>query len=92
MNELLLTPLAGDRQHPLDVRSVSGFFEGHESEEGTNCRETQVPSPCAGGTLCLLIIQKFDNERASRSRSSSSEGDFLRRCEAKPSSSRKVSR
>jgi hypothetical protein len=64
MNELLLAPLAGDREHTLDMCTVRGLFKGHKSKEGPDRSETEVAGPCARCTLCLLILQKINNERS----------------------------
>ncbi|MGY3464689.1 hypothetical protein ACVW0I_001560 [Bradyrhizobium sp. LM6.11] len=59
----LVTVLARYGEHALDQRTVCRFLEGHEPEEGSDGRQTQVTRLRAGAALYLEIGEERADER-----------------------------
>jgi hypothetical protein len=50
--------LAGNRQDALNLRGVSGCFEGGVSKERVDGREPKIPAPHAQPSMLLYVIEK----------------------------------
>ena len=55
--------LAGNREDALDLRRMSGGFEGGVSKEGVDGREPKIPAPHAQSSILLHVIEKRHDQR-----------------------------
>ena len=55
--------LAGNREDALDLRGMSGCFEGPVPKEGVDGRQPKIPAPHAQPSMLLQVIQKRHDQR-----------------------------
>ena len=56
-------PLAGNGEHPLDLRGVGGCLERRVAKEGMDRGQPQIPAANAHAVLLLQVIQKRHDQR-----------------------------
>jgi hypothetical protein len=91
-DDRLVGSLGWDRQNPFDVGGVFGVTQRGEGKQRVDRGQSGVAGPDAVASLVLQVVEERGDGRCVQIGEVQAGGEMVRRCPAKTSSSRSVSR